>query len=155
MRRTLVAPTLLALGLMVATGTAQAQPIGDAQRIFQGIEHFDPDDNFVLTDARVNDAPIAVQSEAHFVCITCAGPHYGDLIINWFRADYDAGKYAVLDATIRQDLPFKMLYVAGQAEMTGPAPDRIVKAFGEAVGEPVVLVEPYCCGLPNPTVPPG
>jgi hypothetical protein len=154
MRRTLLALALLAVGLTTATGTAQAQPIGDAQRIFQGIEHFDPDDNFVLTEAEINNAPIAVQSDANFTCITCAGPHYGDFIINWFRADYDSGKYAVLGATIRNDLPFKMYYVAGRAEMTGPAPDRVVKAFGEAVGQQVVIVEPYCCGLSNPTEPP-
>jgi hypothetical protein len=45
-----------------------------------------------------------------------------------------------------------MYYVAGQAQLVGPAPSRVVTAFGLAVGPQavVVMIEPYCCMYKNP-----
>jgi len=149
--------TGVALALAALTGTASAQTTepGMAERIFEGIEHYDPGDNFVMTASETEKAPIAVESWADFTCLMCAGPYHASLIINWYRSKEAADLDAASRASLETDFPYTMYYLAGQAEMTGPAPLRIVKAFGLAVGEQVVIVEALCCGYANPTIPTG
>jgi hypothetical protein len=155
MKRLLTVLALSTLGLANLTGVAAAQPIGVAQRIFQGIEHFDPDDTFAMTAAEVEEAPIAVESFADFACLMCSGPYRGSFTIDWYRSKEAAAFDALSRAALETSFPYTMFYLAGRAEMTGPAPSRIVKAFGDAVGDQVVIVEPYCCGYANPTLPTG
>jgi hypothetical protein len=155
-RRPLTVLIIMSLVLTALPGAASAQTVGMAQVIFEDIQHLDPDDNFILASAETEPPAVQLESFASFVCMTCAGPDYDDMYtVNWFRSDGAVALNAVAGAALYTNFPYKMFYVAGRADMTGPAPPRIVKAFGMAVDDQVVIVEAYCCGYANPTLPPA
>jgi hypothetical protein len=141
-------PVALVIGVYLAlaglTGTAAAKtvivprpPISTAQRIFQGIEHFDPHDRFWL-DPQGGDVETNNQSSITFACLTC-GAYDSD---GWFLDYYTSHRGAVSNTISTIQLegppPYFPIYLAGNATMTGPAPLRVIRAFSEAVRKPVV-----------------
>jgi hypothetical protein len=144
-------PPDLAPNLPVAAiaGTpALREPIGLAQRIFQGIEHFLPHDRFGNVSANTTPgAPygFAGQSLVGFSCLTCDQRDWFWGFTIWVFGSHDAAVgFAVQTIKVDEEAgpgldPFVPQYVAGDAVM-GPAPERIVEAFGLAVGQPVVTV---------------
>lgn len=140
------------LGFSVLTGRVSAQtvivpgpPITIAQRIFQGIEHFDPHDRLWLQPQGI-DAQAATengyQSSLIFACTNC-DPYYDSvpLFLDYFTSHSAAISNAVNTIQLEgpPDIsPYFPVYVAGDATMTGPAPPRIVRAFSLAVRKQVV-----------------
>jgi hypothetical protein len=136
---TAVAVLTFASGVSVASATTITvrTKIGIAQRIVQGMEYFDPADGITLTTADAD--PIGgLESVAYFFCNACA-IDFGDVAV--YDSHADAIGWAEADV---QGFPtlHSSSYVAGDALFTlVHASERIVKAFGRAVGKPVVTVK--------------
>jgi Bacterial Ig-like domain (group 3) len=115
-----------------------------AQRLFNGIVHFLPSDRF----ANLVVAPPPADSVS-FHCSTCGSQFAGYPFFNNFEITVYPSHSAALTSAIAtivtaQHLGFELSiyapkYVAGNA-LLSQAPDRVVKAFGLAIGQPVVTV---------------
>jgi hypothetical protein len=126
--------------------------IGLAQRFFNGVVHFLPNDRFsgLVVSGPTNCGAFDCESSARFQCPTCGAefqsyPFYGFTIIA-FKSYYAALSYAIMRIWIAQVLGFDLSiygpnFVAGNAVLQ-QAPDRMVRAFGLAVGQPAVEVGP-------------
>jgi hypothetical protein len=126
--------------------------IGLAQRFFNGIVHFLPNDRFsgLKVYGPTACGGLDCESSVGFQCPTCGAefqsyPFYGFTIIT-FTSHYAALSYAINRIWIAQVLGFDLAiygpnFVAGSAVLQ-QAPDRMVTAFGLAVGQPVVTVGP-------------
>ncbi len=124
--------------------------IGLAQRFFNGIVHYLPHDRFsgLKVYGPTNCGGVDCDSSVGFQCPTCGAqfqgyPFYGFTIIT-FTSHYAALSYAITRIWTAQVLGFDLSiygpnYVAGNAVLQ-QAPDRMVSAFGLAVGQPVVTV---------------
>ena len=124
--------------------------IGLAQRFFNGIVFFLPNDRFsgLVVSGPTNCGAFECESSASFQCPTCGAefqtyPFYGFTIIA-FSSHYAALSYAITRIWIAQVLGFDLSiygpnFVAGNAVLQ-QAPDRMVRAFGSAVGQPAVTI---------------
>jgi hypothetical protein len=152
----------------IASVPAPRPTVGLAERAFQSIQQLLPQDRFEKISAAsyasdydvYNNNPL--NSTVTFRCLTC-GPASGTpyaFTIQWFRSHGDAVGSAVTYVKVAQSAAigyaYAPQYVAGSALMAPsaptpwPPPDRVVRAFGQAVGQPVVTIQlPYGALMPG------
>lgn len=139
------APSGLQSNLPVAAIAAIPPPpptVGLAQRFFNGIVHFLPNDRF-------GRLLILGQDEVGFQCSTC-GPQYMGAPFHGFTISVYKNHWAALNAAVQlifvaiqlgaaSLVPAGPYFVAGNAVLS-QAPARVATAFGRAVGQPVATV---------------
>jgi hypothetical protein len=141
------APTGLQSNLPVAAFAGIPVPpptVGFAQRIFQGVQHYAPNDRFERTSVNVYpDAPSgSPESSVGFRCLTCGAgqPFPYAFTVDWYgsrdAAVGDVVSYIKIAQSITPGQAYAPQYVAGNAVMgpsaptPWPPPERIVTAFG-------------------------